>query len=227
MKKGLINAALLTLLLLGSLFVRPNLTEHNNDAFLYITAADCYLHQGLSCSHDREPVFPLFLATLKGLGISLPIFLPLIQNLIFLFALWFLIAAWRGGPAQASLRPALVVALLPTFLISMNGAAYTESISASLVCVMLGAFLRLCSAEKTPPSRASWAWLGLAFCAAALAGQPYQGILSLCALRPGSGPFGLTAAAPFSAAKTAGSSRLRAPGCRHRHQTALGMAYGR
>lgn len=131
-----------------SVFVRPVLSAHHNDAFLYLTAAECYAREGWNCLHDREPFFPLFLSLFLRFNISIQHLLPLAQSSLFLGSVYFLLSAFPSRKIRTqNLLTALLIALVPTFLITMNGAAYTEAISASMVCLLVGFSLRFLQAE--------------------------------------------------------------------------------
>ena len=117
----------------------------NQDAPLYLGAAQGFEAQGLKFQYDREPFYPLFLAGLKTVRIAPERNLPVVQSVLFIAALYFFLAALLG-PLHTPRRTfalAGVVALIPTFLITVNGAVYTESVSIVFLLVMLGSMTRL------------------------------------------------------------------------------------
>ncbi len=129
--------------------VVPDLRQGEHDAYLYELAGRCFHEHGLGCAHDREPFFPIVLSLLLHSGLELSQALPVFQNVFFLFSVFVLLSvalpAWHWSRRLGS---ALAVALVPTFLIPMNGAAYTESVSASLVCLFVACSVAFVSGRR-------------------------------------------------------------------------------
>lgn len=70
---------------------------------------------------------------------------PIVQNILFLLALLFYVFTCFGSGKLARymvVRISLLVALIPTFLVVLNGSIYTESISASFTLIQLGLVVR-------------------------------------------------------------------------------------
>jgi len=111
-----------------------------HDAFLYVSGAQCFSDSGLACTYGREPAYPLMLTPFISMGINLSVWVPFVQNFIFLLSTFaFISTCTRGGalPIHIAWRMAIGVAFVPTFLITMNSAIYTESVSASLILILL------------------------------------------------------------------------------------------
>ncbi len=131
------------------LHVRANLAEGGHDAILYVRGAECFFREGLHCQYGREPFYPLFLAPLLWLPIALEHSIPLLQNLVFLGASFYAFSSVFPSASRAqNFWRALGLAFVPTFLISLNGAGYVESISASLILMLVGSFSRILRAGQ-------------------------------------------------------------------------------
>ncbi len=130
--------------LLLSLLITPIITP-DQDASVYLAAARGYLGQGLSSQYPREPFYPLFLGALEGLGVPPARFLALVQNGLFMAGLFFFLRSLHGPrmPHAEALAASALVTLIPTFLLPMNGAMYTESLSCTLAFLMLGSLVRI------------------------------------------------------------------------------------
>jgi hypothetical protein len=147
--------------------VRPNVSQTGHDSFLYVSSAQCVFTQVSGCIHDREPFYPaflsLFLARFPTIDQAMA-WVPLAQNLIFLASAFFLLACvFPKKKREERFALALAIASVPTFLIPLNGSVYTESLSASLVMLALGASVRVFGAKSM---RSMVLWAGLVFCCA-------------------------------------------------------------
>jgi len=113
--------------------------------------------QGTRFQYAREPLYPVFLAALDSMGVSPLRCVAFVQNALCLGALYFFLRS-LFGEAMDRARTLLLssaITLLPTFLIVMNGSIYTESLSFSLICVMLGALIFMMRNLREDGSRAS------------------------------------------------------------------------
>jgi len=144
----------------------------NEDAFLFKQAGQCFLDAGLACSYNREPLYPLFLSLLLKLRLDLTIFIPIFQNIFFLIAtVLFVREAFRiQGQYERVLKISIFTALIPTFLITVNGAAYAESLLASLIMMQLALLTR--GFYESRVSQPIWVrsilWFGVACISGAL-----------------------------------------------------------
>ncbi len=87
----------------------------------------------------------MFLELLMNYNQELVSAIPIVQNVFFLLALLFyVVTCFDSGRLNRHIvvRISLLVALIPTFLITLNGAIYTESISASFTLIQLGLVVR-------------------------------------------------------------------------------------
>lgn len=157
-------AALAALLAL-SCCIRPEVTP-GQDAAQYLAAMRQFRSQGLNCSYPLEPLYPAFLALLETLGLTPEKHAPLVQNALFLGGLYLFLRSLLGRTQRRTqtLQLALAIAAIPTFLVVMNGALYAESLTATLVLVLLSSFVRLmalCAGNaKLLPAAAGWQLAG-------------------------------------------------------------------
>lgn len=152
-RNGIILIFLFSLWLALVLHVRPNLADGGHDAILYLRAGECFFQEGFHCSYTKEPFYPVFIAMLLGMPLSLAVSIPLFQSAIFLGAAFFLFCTVFPERARTkNLSYALLLGIVPTFLIPLNGSVYTESISASLVMALVACLARY------GHERASWPW---------------------------------------------------------------------
>ncbi len=122
--------------------VRANISP-GHDATTYIDRAQCLANQNTKCD-PLEPTYPFFLMVMMHQGLKLDRGVPFVQNVLFLISIFlFLSTALRSQNVEPSNHKfaAMVVALVPTFLITMNGALYTESLSASFILLQLALVL--------------------------------------------------------------------------------------
>ena len=149
------------MVLLMACFIRPDLSR-GHDEILYLTAAENFAARGLDHPYSREPFYPLFLALLKILGIDPVAWIALIQNAAFFGSMYFFLRSLFGRTQSryGSLLLAAATTLIPTFFVPMNGSLYTESLSASLIFLMLGACNRLCTNAR-PAACAGYLMLAL------------------------------------------------------------------
>ncbi len=135
------------------------------DARLYKDAGICYLQRGLACDYSREPFYPLFLSLLIKTGLNLDVLLPVVQNLIFLIAVFLFVREVlnKGVTNERALKIALLTAIFPTFLIPMNGSVFTESISASLILIEFALIAKVAREFSVGQSRPVWSYLGFYF----------------------------------------------------------------
>ncbi len=157
--RQVLAAAAATTVALGlAASVRPVISPRQ-DAPFYLDAAHGFLTHGLSYHFPREPAYPLFLAAIERAGLPLGASLGLVQNILFMAGLYFFLRS-MWGPSRgrvATWAAAALVTLIPTFLVTVNGAMYTESLSCTLVFLMLGALIRaftIVVEQETPTS--SW-----------------------------------------------------------------------
>lgn len=136
----LFTAALFGMLLAGAWLVQPRL-DGSQDAKTYLGFMRTYLAQGIHPVNFREPFYPLFLAGLSWVGLEPVRWVSLVQSVLFCSALFFFLRSLFPR-TQNLFRVACLVALLPLFLITINGALYTESTAATLVLVQLGCCVR-------------------------------------------------------------------------------------
>lgn len=143
-KRYWVETLLVSLWITAILNIRANIgPEH--DSLGYIEGGKCFLREILNCATGREPVYRLFLALLLTYGGDLVSTVPIVQNILFLLALLFYVFTCFGSGKLARymvVRISLLVALIPTFLVVLNGSIYTESISASFTLIQLGLVVR-------------------------------------------------------------------------------------
>ncbi len=162
-------AGVATLVVLAlAAFVRP-IVSPQQDAPMYLAAAHGYLTEGLAHLYGREPAFPLFLAMLERGGLSLDGSLALVQNALFMAGLYFFLGSVLPRQVRRATlwTAAALVALVPTFLVTVNGSMYTESISCTLIFLMLGSLARSYrrADDGATPGNPVWrslAWGGVA-----------------------------------------------------------------
>jgi hypothetical protein len=139
-----VAAAAVSAVLLLALLVTPTISPRQ-DAPFYLAAAQGYLTNGFAYQFPREPLYPLFLAALERAGLRLDASLACVQNTLFMAGLYFFLRSMLGSsrrPAEIWTSAALVT-LVPTFLVTMNGAMYTESVSCTLIFLLLGSLIRI------------------------------------------------------------------------------------
>lgn len=164
-------AAFVALLAL-SCFIRPDVTP-GQDAAQYLDAMRRFQARGLGLPYPQEPLFPLFLVLLEKLGLPVERFAPLVQNALFLSGLYLFLRSLFGRLLSSirTLQLALAIAAIPTFFIVMNGSLYTESLTATLVLVLISSFVRLIRNLVLPqanPRLVAAGWLLAALAAALL-----------------------------------------------------------
>ncbi|MBZ5589318.1 MAG: hypothetical protein LAO05_12220 [Acidobacteriia bacterium] len=142
----LVAAAAVAVLLLLAVSVAPTISP-NQDAPIYLAAAHGYAVSGLAHQYPREPFYPLFLATVERLGLPLESALAVVQNALFLAGLHFFLRSMTGQRRRSAevWAAAALVTLIPTFLVTVNGAMYTESLSCTLIFLLLGSLIRIFS----------------------------------------------------------------------------------
>ena len=125
-----VAAAAVSAVLLLALLVTPTISPRQ-DAPFYLAAAQGYLTQGLAYQFPREPLYPLFLAALEGAGLRLDASLACVQNALFMAGLYFFLRSLLGSCRRSAeiWTMAALITLVPTFLVTVNGAMYTESVS--------------------------------------------------------------------------------------------------
>jgi len=172
--RNVVAAVAVGVVLLLALFVTP-VVSPQQDAPIYLAAAQGYLAHGLASQYAREPLYPLFLAALERGGVPLTGALAVVQNALFLAGLWFFVRPLLGPrrSAAATWTAAALITLVPTFLVTVNGAMYTESLSCTAIFVMLGSLVRLLGAggggrgARRPALAAAAGWTVAAMLASA------------------------------------------------------------
>jgi len=144
-------------------------TSPGHDAIPYLQGAQCFLAKGLDCGYEKEPLFPVFLAFLMLFKIEIAKLVPLAQNLLFLLSTYLaLTQVMRGPQARRRFRTALAISFVPTFLVTMNGAIYTESLSASLTLLQLALLFRILDRPVSSKLQLGAVILGLGLLSGAL-----------------------------------------------------------
>lgn len=135
-----LDSLIITIWVIAILNVRSDI-RLGHDSLNYISQGKCFLSDSLICNHVSEPGYGAFIALIMVVNGNIASIVPVVQNLLFLMALVFYVhACFNNGRLNRHMviRTSLLIALIPTFLIVLNGAIYTESISASLTLIQLG-----------------------------------------------------------------------------------------
>lgn len=139
---ALATLSALAALVLLACCIKPDVTP-GQDGAQYLAAMRQFERFGLQGQYRLEPLYPLFLAMLHASGLAVERFAPLIQNILFVSALYLFLRSLQGrllSPLR-TLQLALAITALPTFFILMNGALYTESLAATLILLLLSSFV--------------------------------------------------------------------------------------
>ena len=139
-----VELILVSLWITAILNIQANVS-FGHDALTYVLSGQCFLREAFSCTALREPVYPMLLALLMAFGGNMASVVPVVQNVLFLLAVMFYVSSCfcngRLGKVIV-VRTALLITLIPTFLVVINGAIYTESISASFTLIQLSLVVR-------------------------------------------------------------------------------------
>jgi hypothetical protein len=154
-------------------FTRPDL-ESRSEAKLYLGSARALITPGQAMDRRLEPGYPAFLGALLAVGLDPAVWTPAAQTAVFGASLWLFLHAVAGGSVRPATTAAVAAAVscVPTFLITVNGAVFTESISASAVLLLLASLVLLWrSAASAPGGLRALGWL-----AGAVATSVYLGL---------------------------------------------------